>query len=185
MLTLDISGALFWCLHYWLWTSEDWMGPFRKFPKINSGKIWKSRMLGDSKGFHQHARFSKENTGFYPNLNNLSLKQIIIRVWYFLWLILLFDTQLKQDLQIYTKFLSSSSYSCLPIKICESEVYAKHSVQPLDTHYVCLFSEKSQSWYTCSHQHLYKISDGKNRILSHPYHLKRFHNPPATQEIKL
>ena len=44
----------------------------------------------------------------------------------------------KQDLQIYAKSLSSSSYSCLPIKVCESEVYAKHS-------YLCLFSEKSES----------------------------------------
>ena len=55
----------------------------------------------------------------------------------------LFDAQLRQDLQIYTKFLSSSSYSCLPIKVCESEVYTKDFVQPLDTHYLCHFSEKS------------------------------------------
>ena len=90
-------------------------------------------MLDNSKGFHQHARFSKETIGFYPNWSNLSLKQTIIRAWYFLWFILLFDTQLKQDLQIYPKFLSSSSYSCLPMKVCESEVYAKHIVQPLDS----------------------------------------------------
>ena len=97
------------------------------------------------------------------------LKQLVTHTW----LILLFDTQLKQDLQIYTKFLSSSSYSCLPIKVCESEIYAKHIVQPLDTHYLCLFSEKSESWYTCSHQNLYKISEGKNSIQSHPYHLEK------------
>ena len=58
---------------------------------------------------------------------------------YFLWLILLFDTQLKQVLQIYTnKSFSSSSYSCLPMKVCESEVN-KHIVQPLDTHCSCFF----------------------------------------------
>ena len=59
-----------------------------------------------------------------------------------------FNTQLKQDLQIYTKFLSSSSYSCLTIKVCESAVYAKRIVQPLDTHYLCLFV------VTCSGQNL-------------------------------
>ena len=31
-------------------------------------------------------------------LKHLSLKETIIRIWYFLWLVLLFDTQLKQDL---------------------------------------------------------------------------------------
>ena len=86
---------------------------------------------------------------------------------------LLFDTQLKQDLQIYKKFLSSSSYSRLPIKACECEVYAKHIVRPLDTHYSCLFSGKSESGYTCSHQNLNKISEGKNLIQSHPYLLEK------------
>ena len=69
----------------------------------------------------------------------MSIRQNMIRIWYFLWLILLFDTQLKQVLQIYTnKSFSSSSYSCLPMKVCESEVY-KHIVQPLDTHCSCFF----------------------------------------------
>ena len=143
-------------------------------------------MLDNSKDFHQHASFSNETVGLYPNQNNLSVRQNIIRIWYFLWLILLFDTQLKQVLQIYTnKSFSSSSYSCLPMKVCESEVY-KHIVQPLDTHCSCFFLEKFESWYACSHQNLYKISEGKNSIQSHSYHLtKRFHNQPATQEIEL
>ena len=166
--------TLFWCLHYWLWTSEYWMGPFRKFPKTRipekSGKV---TCLTIQKAFTNTQDFQRRPLDFTQTCN-LSLKQTIIRVWYFLWLILLFDTQLKQDLQIYTnKFLSSSSYSCLPMKVCESEVYAKHIVQPLDTHYLCLFSEKSESWYTCSHQNLYKISEGKNSIQSHPYHLEK------------
>ena len=73
---------------------------------------------------------------------------------YFLWLILLFDTQLKQVLQIYTnKSFSSSSSLCLPMKVFESEVY-KYIVQPLDTHCSCFFSEKFESWYACSHQNL-------------------------------
>ena len=42
-------------------------------------------------------------------------------------------------LQIYTnRSLSSSSYSCLLMKVCESEVY-KHIVQPLGTHCSCSF----------------------------------------------
>ena len=80
---------------------------------------------------------------------------------------IVFDTQLKQDLQIYRKFLSSSSYSCLPIKLCKSAVYAKRIVQPLDTHYLCLFV------FTCSNQNLCKIFEGKNSIQSHPYHLEK------------
>ena len=80
-----------------------------------------------------------------PKLKHLSLKQRIIRIWYFLWLLLLFDTQLKQVLQIYTnKSFSSSSYSCLAMKVCESEVY-KHVVQPLEMHCACCFSEKLES----------------------------------------
>ena len=139
-------------------------------------------MLDRSKGFNQHTSFSKETIGLYPNQNNLSLRQNIIRIWYFLWLILLFDTQLKQVLQIYTnKSFSSSSYSCLPMKVCESEVY-KHIVQPLDTHCSCFFLEKFESWYACSHQNLYKISEVKNSIQSHSYHLAekvihQLHNP--------
>ena len=53
--------------------------------------------------------------------------QSTIRIWYFLWLILLFDTQLRHVLQSYTnKSFSSSSFSSLPMKVCESEVYNKH-----------------------------------------------------------
>ena len=96
-------------------------------------------MLDNSKDFHQHASFSNETVGLYPNQNNLSVRQNIIRIWYFLWLILLFDTQLKHVWQIYTnKSFSPSSYSCLPMKVRESEVY-KHIVQPLDRHCSCFF----------------------------------------------
>ena len=44
------------------------MGPFRKFAKTNLGKIWKGHMLENSKGFHQHARFSKETIWILPEL---------------------------------------------------------------------------------------------------------------------
>ena len=37
------------------------------------------------------------------------------------------------------KSFSSSSFSCLPMKVCESEVYTKHIVQPWDMHCTCLF----------------------------------------------
>ena len=85
----------------------------------------------------------------------------------------------------YTVKTSFAVKSCLPMKVCESEVY-KNIVQLLDTHCSCFFSEKCESWYACSHQNLNKISEGKNSIQSHSYHLEKwFHNPPATQEIKL
>ena len=102
-------------------------------------------MLDNSKGFHQHARFSKETIGILPELKQPVTQTNHNKSLIFLMADIAYDTQLKQDLQIYTKFLSSSSYSRLPIKVCESEVYAKHVVQSLDTHYFCLFSEKSES----------------------------------------
>ena len=83
-----------------------------------------------------------------------------------------FDTQFKQDLQIDTKFYSSSSYSCLPIKVCESAVYAKRIVQPLDTHYLFLFV------VTCSHQNLQVkiiLSSVKDFII-HQLHKKSSYN---------
>ena len=145
-------------------------------------------MLDRSKGFNQHTSFSKETIGLYPNQNNLSLRQNIIRIWYFLWLILLFDTQLKQVLQIYTnKSFSSSSYSCLPMKVSESEVYSKHIAQPLDTHCSCLLSEKFES---CCHQNLYKISESKNLTQLHSYIWKKdfiiyqLHNKSSYDHLK-
>ena len=107
---------------------------------------------------------------------------------YFLWLILLFDTQLKQVLQIYTnKSFSSSSYSCLPMKVSESEVYSKHIAQPLDTHCSCLLSEKFES---CCHQNLYKISESKNLTQLHSYIWKKdfiiyqLHNKSSYDHLK-
>ena len=41
------------------------------------------------------------------------------------------DKKLRHVLLNYTnKSFSSSSFSCLPIKVCEPEVYAEHIVQP-------------------------------------------------------
>ena len=152
-------------------TVRDLSGSFQK---LESRKNLEKSHAWPFKRFSPTRKCFKGDHWIVPELKHVSLKQTIIRIWYFLWLLLLFDTQLKQVLQIYTnKSFSSSSYSCLPMKVCESEVYAKHIVQPLDTHYLCLFSEKSESWYTCSHQNLYKISEGKNSIQSHPYHLEK------------
>ena len=143
------------------------------FQKLESRKNLEKSHAWPLKRLSPTRKFFKGDHWIVPKLKHLSLKQSI-RIWYFLWQLFLFDRQLKQVLQIYTnKPFSSSSYSCLPMKVCESEVYAKHIVQPLDTHYLCLFSEKSESWYTCSHQNLYKISEGKNSIQSHPYHLEK------------
>ena len=92
--------------------------------------------------------------------------------------------KVKQVFQIYTnKSFSSRSCSCLPMKV--SLKYMLNILFSLWTHIAyAFFSEKWQ--YACSHQNLYKSSEGKNSIQSHSYHLeKRFHNPPTTQEIKL
>ena len=131
------------------------------FQKLESRKNLENSHAWPSKGFQQHASFSKETIGLYPNQNSLLLRQAMIRIWYLLWLILLFDTQFKKVLQIYTnKSFSSSSYSCLAMKVCESEVY-KHIVSLLDMDCSCFFSEKFESWSACSHQNLCKISEGK------------------------
>ena len=151
------------------------MGAFRKFPKINLVKIWESHMLDNSKGFHQHGRFSKETIGILPELKQPVTQTNHNKSLIFLMADIGYDTPLKQDLQIYTKFLSSSSYSCLPIKVCESAVYAKRIVQLLDTHYLFLFV------VTYSHQNL----QAKIRFSQIFTIWKRFHNPPATHEIKL
>ena len=108
------------------------------FQKLESWKNLEKSHAWPFKRFSPTRKFFRGNHRIVPELKHLSLKQSI-RIWYFLWLILLFDTQLKQVLQIYTnKSFSSSSYSCLPMKVCESEVY-EHIVQPLDTHCSCFF----------------------------------------------
>ena len=143
------------------------------FQKLESRKNLEKSHAWPFKRLSPTRKIFKGDHWILPELKQLVTKTNRNKSLIFLRLMLLFDTQLRQDLQNYTKFISSSSYSCLPIKVCESEVYAKHIVQPLDTHYLCLFSEKSESWYTCSHQNLYKISEGKNSIQSHPYHLEK------------
>ena len=44
------------------------------------------------------------------------------------------------------KSFSFSSFSCLPMKVCEPEVYAKHIVQPWDMHCTCLFLKQFEFW---------------------------------------
>ena len=109
------------------------MGPFkRKFPKTRIPE--KSR-----KRLSRIRKFFKGDYWIAPKLKQF-VTQSIIRTWYFLWLILLLGTQLRHILQIYTnKLFSSSSCSCLPMKICEPEVYAKHIVQPWEIHCACIF----------------------------------------------
>ena len=145
--------------------NTEWMRLFRRSRK----NLEKSHTLL-FKSLSPTCKCYKGYDGIVPELKHLSLILIIIRIWYFLRLLLLFDTQLKQVLQIYTnKSFSSSSYSCIPMKVCESEVYSKHIAQPLDTYCSRLFSEKFESWYACSHQNLYKICEGKNSIQLHSY----------------
>ena len=106
------------------------------FQKLESRKNLEKSHAWPFKRFSPTCKCFKGDHWIVPELKHVSLKQSIIRIWYFLWLLLLFDTQFKQVLQIYTnKSFSSSS----PMKVCESEVYSKHIVQPLDTHCSCLF----------------------------------------------
>ena len=63
------------------------------------------------------------------------------------------------------------------MKVCESKVY-KH-IGRLWTRIAHAFFEET-GILICCHQNVYKTSEGKNPIQSHS-----FHNPPATQEIKL
>ena len=140
------------------------------FQKLESRKNLEMPHAWPFKRLSPTRKWFKGDHWIVPELKHLSLEETIIRIWYFLWLLLLFDTQLKQVFQTYTnKSFSFSSYSYLPMKVCGSEVYSKHIVKPLDTHCSCIFSEKFEFWYASSHQNWYKISEGKNSIQLHSY----------------
>ena len=68
------------------------MGPFRKFPKTNLGKIWKSDLLHNLKGFHQQARFSKETIGILPKLKQPVTQTNHIKSLIFLMAEIAYDT---------------------------------------------------------------------------------------------
>ena len=158
-------------LNKWILGGWDLSGCFQKlesWKNLEKSHDWPFKRLSPTR------KCFKGDHWVVPELKHLSLKQTIIRIWYFSRVLLLLDTQLKQVLQIYTnQSFSSCSYSCFPMKVCESEVYSKHIVQSLDMHCSCLFSEKFKSWYACSHQNLYKISEGKNSIQLHSYIWKK------------
>ena len=80
--------------------------------------------------------------------------QCTIRVWYLLRFIYMaddalwykVDTKLRHVSESYTnQFFSSSIFSCLPMKVCES-------VQPWGMHCTCLFWNNFESCCACSHQ---------------------------------
>ena len=126
------------------------------------------------KGLSPIRKFFKGDHWILPKLKQLVTQTNHNKNLIFLMADIVLRYKVKARFAIYTnKFLSSSSYLCLPMKVYESEVYAKHIVQSLDTLYLYLFSEKFESWYTCSHQNLYTISAGKNSIQSHSYHLEK------------
>ena len=145
------------------------MGPFRKFSKtripeksrkVTCLAIWKA--FKDRQAFQQRPLDCTQiKTICHSNHQNT------IRIWYFLWLIHMadvalwykVDTKLRHVSQSYTnQFFSSSSFSCLPMKVCESEVYAKHIVQLWDMHCTCLFWNNFEYWYACSHQKISKAT---------------------------
>ena len=150
----------------------DLSGSFQKLISEKSGKVthaWQFKWLSPTR------KIFKGDHWILPELKQPVTQTNHNKSLIFLMADIAYDTQLKQDLQIYTKFLSSSSYSCLPRKACESAVYHKRIVQPLNTHYLFLFV------VTCSYQNLQvKIRFSQILII-----WKRFHNPPPTQEIKL
>ena len=118
-------------------------------------------MLGHSEGFQEHASFPTEITGLYPKqFVTQTIKtqdEFDISCGWVIWLILLFHTELRHVFQSYTnKSFPSSSFSCLPMKVCQPEVYAKYIVHSSGMHYTCLFLEQFESWYVCSHQNLFK-----------------------------
>ena len=150
MLNLNILGTLFWCFDCWLWTSKCWMVPFRKFSKTRiPEKSRKVTCLAIWKDFKNRQIFQWRPlvctwiiTICHSNHQNT------IRILYFLRLIHMadvalwykIDTKLRSVSQSYTnQFFSSSSFSCLLMKVCESEVYAKHIAQTWDMHWTCLF----------------------------------------------
>ena len=72
MLILNIFGTLFWCFHCWLWTSEYWMGPFRKFPKSRiPEKSGKSRASWPFKRLLPTCKFFKGDHWIVPELKQL------------------------------------------------------------------------------------------------------------------
>ena len=155
------------------------------FQKLKSWKNLKKSHAWPVKRLSPTRKFFKGDHWIVPELKQLVTQTNHNKNLIFLMADIALQYTVKTSFANLHKSFSSSSYSCLPMKVCKSEVY-KYIFQPLDTHCSCFFLEKFESWYTCSHQNLYKISEGKNSIQSHSYCLvKRFHNPPATQEIKL
>ena len=120
----------------------------RCFQKLEFRKNLEKSHIWLFKRFSPTRKFFKGDHWILPELKQLVTQTNQNNSFIFLMADIAFNTQLKQDLQIYKKFISSSSYSCLTIKVCESAVYAKRIVQPLDTHYLFLFV------VTCSHQNL-------------------------------
>ena len=108
------------------------------FQKLESRKNLEKSHAWPFKRLSPTRKIFKGDHWILPKLKQLVTQTNHNKSLIFLMADIAYDTQLKQDLQIYTKFLSSSSYSCLPMKVCESEVY-KHIVQPLDTHCSCFF----------------------------------------------
>ena len=138
----------------------DLSGSFQKLePRKNPERshAWPFKRLSPTSKFFKGEHCIVPELKQFVTRTNQNKNLIFLMADIALW----FDTQLKQVLKIYTnKSFSSSSNSCLLMKVCESEVH-KHIVQPLKTHCSCFFSEKFESWYACSHQNLCKISEGK------------------------
>ena len=156
------------------------MGPSRKFSKTRilekSGKVTCLAIRKALKNTHVFQRRPLDCTQIKIICH--SNNQNTIRIFLFLvadsygWccsLIHMIDIFCKIT-QI--KSFSSSSFLCLPMKVYESEVYAKHIVQSWEMHCACPI----RSYLSLDVLVVTKIF---------PKFFKRFQNPPATHEIKL
>ena len=86
------------------------------------------------------------------NINNL-----IFLCGRFIWLMLLFDTQLRNVSHSYTnKSFLSSFFPCLPMKLCSLK-YMLNILFRLGTCIAYAYLEQPESWYPCSHQSLSEI----------------------------
>ena len=123
------------------WNTEwDLSGSFKKpesLRNLEKSNVWSLERLSRTWKFFYGDHWIVPKLKYFliqPKRN----RNLISGGW-FLWPMLLFDTQLRHVLQSYTsKSFLSSSFWCLPIKAYEPEVYANDIVQLWDMHCACI-----------------------------------------------
>ena len=143
----------------------DLSGSFQKlesWKNLEKSHAWPFKRLSPTRKFFKGDHWIVLDLKQFVTQANHNKNLIFL---YFLWLILLFDTQLKQVLQIYTNkyFPSTPIHACRWRYLC---LKYKNIAQPLDTHCSCFF-RRNLSVDTFAVTKIYTISEGKNTILSH------------------